>query len=171
MTKSILTCAALACAFAAVPAAAVPVSATPDPPSRALLLIPLTLTKIQDLHFGSIVPSSAIGTVTIDAATGNRTGSPEVTLLPSDVGQKGYFAGAGSPNQQVIMALTPPTVLTDGLGNNITVLSLSLDGPNTRTIDPVDHTFYVGVGGVLQIDADQVEGLYSATYDLTADYQ
>ena len=155
----------------ATPAFAVPVSATPDPPARALLLIPLTLTKIQDLHFGSIIPSSLPGTVTIDAATGNRTGSPEVALLPSDVGQKGYFAGAGSPNQQVIMALTPPTVLTDGAGNNITVLSLSLDGPNTRTVDPVDHTFYVGVGGVLQIDADQAEGLYSATYDLTADYQ
>lgn len=171
MTKSILTCAALACVLAAAPAAAVPISATPEAPARALLLIPLTLTKVQDLHFGSIVPSGAPGTVTIDAATGNRTGSPEVTLLPSDVGQKGYFAGAGSPNQQVIMALTPATTLTDGLGNNISVLSMSLDGPVTRTINPVDNTFYVGVGGVLQIDADQPEGLYSATYDLTADYQ
>lgn len=170
MTKTLLTCAALACLFAA-PAAAAPTSATLAPPAKALLLIPLTLTKIQDLKFGSIVPSSLPGTVTIDAATGNRTGSPEVSLLPSDVGQRGYFGGAGSSNQQVVMALTPATVLTDGFGNNITVLSMSLDGPNIRTIDPVDRTFYVGVGGVLQIDADQVEGLYSATYDLTADYQ
>lgn len=163
--------AALAASLFATPAFAAPTSATLAPPARALLLIPLTLTKIQDLKFGSIVPSGLPGTVTIDAATGNRTGSPEVSLLPSDVGQKGYFGGAGSSNQQVVMALTPATLLTDGFGNNITVLSMSLDGPNTRTIDPVDRTFYVGVGGVLQIDADQPEGLYSATYDLTADYQ
>lgn len=170
MTKKLLTCAALASMFAA-PAVAAPTSATIAPPAKALLLIPLTLTKIQDLKFGSIVPSSLPGTVTIDAATGNRTGSPEVSLLPSDVGQRGYFGGAGSSNQQVVMALTPATILTDGFGNNITVLSMSLDGSNVRTIDPVAHTFFVGVGGVLQIDADQPEGLYSATYNLTADYQ
>lgn len=170
MTKTLLTCAALASMFAA-PAVAAPTSATLAPPAKALLLIPLTLTKIQDLKFGSIVPSSLPGTVTIDAATGNRTGSPEVSLLPSDVGQRGYFGGAGSSNQQVVMALTPATILTDGFGNNITVVSMSLDGSNVRTIDPVAHTFFVGVGGVLQIDADQPEGLYSATYNLTADYQ
>ena len=170
MTKKLLTCAALASMFAA-PAVAAPTSATLAPPAKALLLIPLTLTKIQDLKFGSIVPSSLPGTVTIDAATGNRTGSPEVSLLPSDVGQRGYFGGAGSSNQQVVMALTPATILTDGFGNNITVVSMSLDGSNVRTIDPVAHTFFVGVGGVLQIDADQPEGLYSATYNLTADYQ
>lgn len=157
--------------LASVPAVAVPVSAPTPPAGRALLLIPLTLTKVQDLHFGSIIPSGAPGTVTIDAATGIRTGSAEVTLLPSDVGRKGYFAGAGSASQQVIMALTPPSVLTDGAGNSINVLSMVLDGSNTRTIDPVDLTFYVGVGGVLEIGADQAEGLYSATYNLTADYQ
>lgn len=170
MIKKLLTCAALTTIFAA-PAVAAPTSATLAPPARALLLIPLTLTKIQDLKFGSIVPSSLPGTVTIDAATGNRTGSPEVSLLPSDVGQRGYFGGAGSSNQTVVMALTPATILTDGFGNNITVLSMSLDGGNTRTIDPVAHTFFVGVGGVLQIGADQPEGLYSSTYNLTADYQ
>lgn len=160
-----------AAALGATSVAAAPVSSSTPPPGRALLLIPLTLTKVQDLHFGSIVPSSLPGTVTIDATTGNRTGSPEVTLLPSDTGRRGYFAGAGSANQQVIMALTPAATLTDGAGNSITVVSMALDGPNTRTIDPIDMTFYVGVGGVLQIGADQPEGVYTATYNLTADYQ
>jgi len=154
----------------ASPAVAAPVSAPVPPQGRALLLIPLTLTKVQDLHFGTVVPSSLPGTVTIDATTGLRTGSPQVTLVGSDVGQRGQFAGAGSPGQQVIMALTPPAVLGNGFGDTITVQSMSLDGPNTRTI-AADQTFYVGVGGVLQIGADQPEGLYTATYDLTADYQ
>ena len=155
---------------AASPALGAPVAAPVPPEGRALLLIPLSLTKVQDLHFGSVVPSGAPGTVTIDAATGARTGSPEVTLLASDVGQRGYFAGAGSVGQQVIMALTPATILTNGVGDTLNVLSMSLDGPNTRTIDP-DQTFYVGVGGVIEVGADQPEGVYTATYDLTADYQ
>ena len=167
-TKAVLALGAIS--IAASPAMAAPVSAPVPPPARALLLIPLTLTKVQDLHFGTVVPSSVAGTVTIDPVTGNRTGSPEVTLVPSNIGQRGQFAGAGSPGQQVIMALTPPAVLGNGFGDTIVVQSMALDGPNTRTIAN-DQTFYVGVGGVLQIGADQAEGVYTATYNLTADYQ
>lgn len=170
LPKTMLALAALA--LTAAPAAAAPVSVASPPPGRALILVPLTLTKVQDLHFGSIVPSTTTaGWVAINAVTGARTSSAALTLLAGDVGQRGYFAGAGSPSQQVIMDLTPPAVLTNGNGDTITVLAMNLDGPTTRTIDPVSRTFYVGVGGTLFIDANQPEGLYSATYNLTADYQ
>ncbi len=155
----------------APPAAAAPVSAPTPPSGRALLLIPLTLTKVQDLHFGSIVPSTTTaGWVRIDAVSGARTASAGLTLMPSDVGQRGQFAGAGSAGQQVIMALTPPGVLTNPGGDTIDVLGMSLDGPTTRTI-AANQSFFVGVGGVIFVAANQPEGLYTATYDLTADYQ
>ena len=158
-------------ALAAAPAAAAPVSAPTQPPGRALLLIPLTLTKVQDIHFGTIVPSTTTaGFVQINAVTGARTASAGLTLMPADVGQRGRFAGAGTPGQQVIMALTPPTVLTNPGGDTLDVLVLTLDGPTTRTI-AADHTFFIGVGGTIFVAANQAEGLYSATYDLTADYQ
>ena len=155
----------------ASPAVAAPVSAPAPPPARALLLIPLTLTKVQDLHFGTIVPSTTTaGFVSINAVSGARTASAGLTLMPADIGQRGQFAGAGTPNQQVIMALTPATDLTNLAGDTIPVLAMNLDGPTTRTI-AADHTFFVGVGGVIFIAANQPDGLYSATYDLTADYQ
>lgn len=156
---------------AATPVTAAPVSAPTQPPARALLLIPLTLTKVQDLHFGTIVPSTTTaGWVSINAVTGARAASAGLTLMPADVGQRGRFAGAGTPGQQVNMALTPPTELTNLTGDTLTVLAMSLDGPTTRTI-AADHTFFVGVGGIIFVTANQPEGLYSATYDLTADYQ
>jgi len=156
---------------AASPAAAAPVSAPTPPPARALLLIPLTLTKVQDLHFGDIVPSTTTGGwVAINALTGARTASAGLTLMPTDVGQFGQFAGAGTPGQQVIMALTPPAQLTNPAGDTLDVLAMTLDGPTTRTIAS-DQTFFVGVGGTIFVAANQAEGLYSATYDLTADYQ
>ncbi len=150
---------------------AAPVSAPTQPPARALLLIPLTLTKVQDLHFGTIVPSTTTaGWVSINAVTGAPAASAGLTLMPADIGQRGRFAGAGTPGQQVIMALTPPTELTNLAGDTLTVLTMNLDGPTTRTI-AADHTFFVGVGGIIFVTANQPEGLYSATYDLTADYQ
>lgn len=167
-TKVAVVSAAL---FASAPALAAPLAVTTPPQGRALLLIPLTLTKVQDLHFGTIVPDTASPvTVTIDPSTGARTASSAAALFPTDVGQRGVFAGAGTPNQQVIMALTPPTQLSDGNGNNITVVTLFLDGPAIRTI-AANHAFFVGVGGVIQVPANAPEGLYSANYNLTADYQ
>ena len=155
----------------AAPLAAAPVAAPTQPPARALLLIPLTLTKVQDLHFGTIVPSTTTaGWVAINATTGARTASAGLTLMPADVGQRGRLAGAGTPGQQVIMALIPPTELTNLAGDTLAVLAMNLDGPTTRTI-AADHSFFVGVGGVIFVTANQPEGLYSATYDLTADYQ
>lgn len=68
------------------------------------------------------------------------------------------------------MALTPPTVLSDGAGNDLTVVTMLLDGPNTRTINPQSF-FFVQVGGVIQVPPDAPDGLYSANYSLTADYQ
>jgi hypothetical protein len=155
----------------ASPVAAAPVSASTQPPARALLLIPLTLTKVQDIHFGDIVPSTTTGGwVAINAVTGARTASAGLTMMPTDVGQRGQFAGAGTPGQQVIMALTPPTQLSNPAGDTLDVLTLNIDGPTTRTI-AANHTFFVGVGGIIFVAANQAEGLYSATYDLTADYQ
>lgn len=153
------------------PATAAPVSAPSVPPSRALVLIPLTLTKVQDIHFGTIVPSTTTaGWVSINAVSGARAASAGLTLMPADPGQRGEFAGAGTPGQQVIMALTPPAQLSNVTGDTIDVLAMNLDGPTTRTIG-ANHSFFVGVGGVIFITANQPEGLYSATYDLTADYQ
>ena len=68
------------------------------------------------------------------------------------------------------MELTPPTELTNLAGDTITVLAMTLDGPTTRTI-AANQSFFVGVGGTIFVAANQPEGLYSATYDLTADYQ
>ena len=167
--KALIALAGLA--LAAAPAAAAPVSAPTPPPGRALLLIPLTLTKVQDIHFGTIVPSTTTaGFVQINAVTGARTASAGLTLIPTDAGQRGRFAGAGSAGQMVILDLTPPPELTNLAGDTIPVLGMTLDGPAVRTI-AANQSFFVGVGGTIFITANQAEGLYSATYELTADYQ
>ena len=138
---------------------------------KALILVPLSLTKIQDLDFGSIVPSAVSGAVVINATTGARTMIGGVTGVASDPGFRARFAGAGSPNQQVIITMNPPVQLDDGLGNNIPVLGLTMDGPAIRTIDPVTRAFFLGVGGTIMIGVNQAEGVYTGQFDVTANYQ
>ena len=168
--KSKICLAIAAAALGATSVAAAPISSPTPPPGRALLLIPLTLTKIDDLSFGSVIPSPVSGTVVINAVTGARSVAGGVTEVPSDVGQRAYFGGAGSPNQLVIVTVTAPAVLTNVAGDTLTVLALTLDGPPLRSIHPVDRTFFFGVGGIIQVGADQPEGVYTSNYDVTANY-
>ncbi len=167
-SKTLLALAGIALGTTSV--AAAPVSSPTPPPGRALLLIPLKLTKIDDLSFGSVIPSPVSGTVAINAVTGARSTAGGITAVPSDVGQRAFFGGAGSPNQQVIVTVTPPAQLTSVAGDTLTVLALTLDGPPVRTIHPVNRTFFFGVGGIILVGADQPEGVYTSDYDVTADY-
>lgn len=169
MTRSYLLGVALGFALfgasSAVAADSVPMT------SKALLLKPLTLTKLSDLDFGTIVPSGLGDLVTIDADTGVRT-SPTAGLMPSDPGQRARFASSGSKNKVVVLQLSAPTELSDGAGNVLTVTRLDLDqnGKTVRFLTPSSQVFFVGIGGQVQVRANQAEGSYSGTFTLTAHY-
>ena len=164
---------AAAMAAAAVPATAAPIAADQDADGEVLILMPLTLTKIEDLDFGVIVPSPVSGFVSINATTGARTVGGGVTGVPSDIGQRAYFGGAGSANQVVFVSVTPPAVLTSTTNpaDTILVLAMPLEGLALKTIDPVTRSFFFGVGGIIMVGANQNEGIYEATFDVTASYQ
>ena len=164
---------AFAAALAALtmPGAALAVPATTDATGQALILVPLQLTKIADLDFGGVIPSPVSGVVTIDAATGGRSFAGGVTGVPGDVGGAARFGGAGSPNQQVIVTVDAPTELTSAGGDTVQVLGMPLDGPATRSVDPVTRAFFVNIGGTLLIGDDQAEGEYTADFTVTANYQ
>jgi hypothetical protein len=161
-------------AFAATGFTAAPAEAATPPSAnaggKAILLLPLSLLKVDDLDFGAIVPSSVSGTVTINATTGARTFAGGVTGVPSADGNRALFVGAGTPSQQVIMVVNAPAQLANANGDKIDVLGLTMDGSAVRTID-TNRAFFVGVGGSLDIKANQPDGDYSAAFDVTAYYQ
>lgn len=169
VTKLTNLFAAAAALALSVPAQAAPVEANPKAEAQALILLPLTLTKLSDLYFGTIIPSALSGVVVVPADGSAPTAAGGVTLVASDAAYRARFAGAGSPNQLVIVSATNPVFLANGLGDNVTILALTLDGPPVRTIDAT-RAFFFHVGGVLLVNANQPEGLYQAEFDVTADY-
>jgi hypothetical protein len=170
-----LALAALAASAAvASPAFAQTVTASATAEARGLVLQPLTLTRVDNLDFGTVISTAAAGQVTINEDDGSRTVSGG-TLPGPATGNRALFAGAGTIGQQVDLTLTPPvgSLLFSG-GNSINISNFTLDGgvglTDTRTIDATG-TFQVGVGGTFDIAANQANGLYAADFDLTAEYQ
>lgn len=165
-----LVAAAMAAAAVASPAAAAPATASAS--GRVLLLLPLQLTKVDDLDFGTVIKSSTSGTVALNANTGARSFAGGVTGVTTAGGHRALFAGAGTGGQQVVVFVIPPAQLTNGSGDTIDVLALTIDnnGNPIRTIDPVTRTFFVNVGGILSIGANQPDGVYSAQFQVTANY-
>ena len=161
--------AAFAATLIAMPAQA-QVNATPNSDAEALILKPLTLVKIADLHFGTIVPSAVSGTVNVPANGNPATTSGGVMLVTSDPTVRARFAGAGTAGQRVLIDLADtPFTLSNLAGDTVTVQALTLDGSAAPTIGAT-RAFFFHVGGVLQINANQPEGLYSAEFDVTVEY-
>jgi hypothetical protein len=158
-------------AVAAVPASARAVSPDRNANGKALILVPLTLTKLDDLDFGTIVPSGLGDIVTINADTGART-SPTAGLVTFDAGHQARFASSGVNNTFVYLQLSPGADLVNGAGNKMTVTNLTLDqnGLGLRLLTAQSQVFFVGVGGTVVVGPTQAEGTYNGTFSLTAVY-
>jgi hypothetical protein len=143
--------------------------------ARGLVLERLTLTKKEDLDFGTVISSATAGSVRIDADTGGRTVLGGVTAVPANVGKRGLFEGAGTVGQTYLLSMTRPAFLVSTTNSTdvIAVTSMFFDNgnlPAARTIG-LGGTFKVGVGGVFAIAASQPNGYYQADFTVTADYQ
>jgi hypothetical protein len=172
MRSKILLAALAASVVGATPAFA-QTTDTATAEARGVVLLPLTLTQVQDLNFGTVLASPLAGSVTINEDDGSRSVAGGVSGVALDLGDRALFAGLGTEGQQVDLTLTPPASLA-GPGPAIAVVQMDLDSgggyTQTRTI-PVGGAFQVGVGGTFAIAANQANGLYSANFTVTAEYQ
>jgi hypothetical protein len=142
--------------------------------ARGVVLQQHSLINQTNLDFG-IVTTDGVnpGTVTIDAsAAGARAATGGVTLLPS-TSSSARFDGLAAPLETVVLTLTPPVgnVLQSAAGDQITVNSMSVDAAGlTRTANATGG-FVVYVGGDFGLTANQPAGVYSADFNLNAEYQ
>jgi hypothetical protein len=158
---------AAAMAAIAAPASAGSLAGTAPASAKALLLIPLSITKVDDLDFGTVVPSSTSGTVSIAADGSGQSVTGGVTPIPSGTAARALFAGAGTAGQQVNIFLAPPANLSDGNGHTVPI-SLSLESA-LITIDST-RAFSVGIGGTVTVAANQAAGTYTGTFTVLAQY-
>jgi hypothetical protein len=171
MRLNICLAAAAATLVAATPAVAQQRTATAE--ARGVVLSPLSLTKVDDLDFGTVAASATLGTVSISPTTGVRTATGGVVPAPSTF-SRARFDGLGQAGQTVLLTLTPPTgnVLVSG-ANTVAVSNMALDtgGTSGSIVIGSGGNFSSYVGADFGIAANQPNGTYSALFTLTADYQ
>ena len=163
-----LTLTALLVLFA--PAAIAAPVASPTPPSaQAALMRPLTLTKLADMDFGNLGVTSA-GTAVIDPVTNvmNVTGG---VIRLGGTPRAARFAGAASGSSVVIIRIPNGAVTLTRVGGTETIAvdNFTLDGQSKRTMARAG-VFEFAVGATLRPAANQVEGVYTGTFDVTIQY-
>lgn len=140
--------------------------------SNALILKPFVLTKLEDLNFGTIIPTGSPEFVTINADTGARTMSNPAMRVAADDGYRAEFGSSGVANNFVVIELAGPSDLINSDGKLLKVTKLVLDQNNKilRPLTATSQVFFVGIGGEIYIRGNQEEGVYTGEYTLTATY-
>ena len=163
-------CPALLIALLA-PAAAVaaPVAASPPATANALLIYPVTITKTSDMDFGRMTVTTA-GTVVIDPNANTISSTGGVTLVGTQWSAAQFVgAAAGSSVVNIKLSNQAFNLTRQGGTETMSVSSLTLQGQSKRTIAAAS-SFTFRVGGTLNVNANQVEGLYTGTFNVDIQY-
>lgn len=163
---SLLGAALLAAASSQAVAATPPVEANAD----VIVLRPLSLLKKADMDFGTLLPSATAGTATIDPVTGAVTTAGGV-IAGAGPTSPAVFVGAGSRNvpYQIRLPRDPVTLTRSGGTETMALSGWTLDGPTNRRVG-ANEAFEFNVGGQLAVGADQADGTYVGTFEVTVHY-
>jgi len=168
------------CCAARVSAAALAISALAAvagavlPPSQtsadAIIILPLTVTKVRDMDFGYLATTTA-GTAVLDPDSDTLS----VTGGATPVGGTPHcaeFVGAAQSNAVVNIKVPkqPSTLTRVGGTETMSASNFTLQGGLSRRALAKMDSFTFRVGATLNIAAAQVEGTYVGTFDVTVQY-
>ncbi|MEO0548527.1 MAG: DUF4402 domain-containing protein [Pseudomonadota bacterium] len=154
-------------------------SADPDFEGNAgaIVINGLTLTKRQDLYFGTIAPSlTEFGTVSVRRGSNNSSicGSTLVCLAN---GTRARFTVTGTPLQFVNITDPGSIEIYDGSGNSMTVDTFVGAGSGNDTewrgwqkLRSSGISRF-NVGANLTVKPNQPRGLYTGSFTVTVEYQ
>jgi hypothetical protein len=142
--------------------------------ANAKIVKPVTLTKGDDLDFGTTTMLPALdstgATVTVGDQTGDKALCSDPTMLSCSGGKPASFtmsSGVGGQTVQISYN-NAPTKLTI-LGGGTSTVDFALKAvPNVTLL--ADGTGAFNVGGTITVKNTTVDGTYAATVDIVANY-
>jgi hypothetical protein len=151
------------------------------PATATVTAATLTLTKVTDINFGSIVSSTAVSTVTLDASAGAAT--PSITAGSASV--SGGTSGLVTVGTNIDASVTISYAIT-GADTGTTAEAIGISGAattmaitnvsitNNSTASPKAITVagpnQIHIGGELTVGANQAAGTYTGTCVCTVTY-
>ena len=154
---------------AAAPAFAAPVGAATPAQSRAEIRTPAAVRLLNDLNFGYIGVTTA-GTAVMNPNTDTITTTGGVVAL----GGNPYSAmfESVSPIKGIVIVRIPKqpiTLVRVGGTETMMVSNWTIDGTDKRNVNSKEP-FAFKIGGTLNVNANQVEGLYAGTFTVDVQY-
>ncbi len=163
MSKFVKAALASSVLAASVMGAGAAQAATASADATANILQQVTVTSDgSDLAFGTIVTGTAASTVAVDSAGAVTCGTG---LVCSGTTTAAGFDVTGTTGETVDVSADASVTLTGPSGTMTASLS-----PSVSTI-VLDGTGGFSVGGTLNVGANQADGAYSGTFNVTVDYQ
>jgi hypothetical protein len=137
--------------------------------AEAVIIYPVTVTKLKDMDFGSLSVTTA-GTAVLDPNADTFSTSGGVVAI-GGTPQCAEFVGASKDSAVVNIKLTnnPITLTRAGGTETMTIPQLTLQGQSRRSLAKAD-SFTFRVGGTLNVAAGQADGTYVGTFDVTVQY-
>lgn len=145
-------------------------------PAEVVIVRPLSLVKVQDLDFGTVVSGPLGGTITI--AAGGDQPDPAPRSTTGDVVAAGgsphaaTFYTYGGPRQNLFVRRREAVIQlarVGGGGTPMTITGLRLNGPVDRYLSS-EGFLELRVGGTLAVGPNQASGAYRGTFTLVATY-
>jgi hypothetical protein len=135
----------------------------------AAIILPVTVTKLSDMDFGNLSVATA-GTAVLEPNADTFSVTGGVAAI-GGAPQCAEFVGASRDSSVVNIKLPnkPSTLTRVGGTQTMTVSNFTLQGQNKRTLAKL-ASFTFRVGGTLNVAANQVEGTYVGTFDVTVQY-
>lgn len=163
MNKLLISAGAVAALALSTPALAAS-SNTASANATVNIVSPLTLTKNTDLNFGTVVGPFAGQVVHIDTTGAENCAGLTCSGSPTAAA----FSLTGTAGQGVVLTI-PNSVTLNGSVSGTLSVDLSGDKPANPTLDATGKAAF-NVGGKLTIPAGTVDGVYSNTFAVTANY-
>ncbi len=135
----------------------------------AAIIYPVTVTKLEDMDFGFLSVTTA-GTAVLEPNADAFSTSGGVTPV-GGAPHSAKFVGSSKDSAVVNIKIPakPSTLTRVGGTETMTVSNFTLQGQNKRTLAKA-QSFTFRVGGTLNVAANQAEGTYVGTFDVTVQY-
>ncbi len=143
-------------------------AATVGASADATIVRPLTLTKTEDLDFGTVAAGAFPGTVVVNPATGARTVTGGVTAA-GGTPRRAEFVGQAAIGLLALVSIGPSPVLDNGSGSTMGT-ALAVEGGTGIRVLPGTGIQTFRVGGTLAVGALQPGGLYTGQFTFTVNY-
>lgn len=176
MLRNLLPAIAATVALGLAGAASAQTSANTTASGSLGVVQPITIAKVSDLSFGTVVrPVSGNGTVVIDASTGARTMTGGVSAIgggPVTTVTRAVFTVSGEGGYNFTVTIPASFNITrNGNQDPIQVTLVSTTGTGTLSNSfGTTGTATVGIGGSVPISNGTPSGSYTGTFTVTVAY-